>query len=385
MTYPGIPGGYARTLVENHSLRIRIDVLDLAMKSTGQQLTTRIIDGQVNGDASAEVTRSASLTLLDPEHQLHFDSDSPADGALYNDRMLRIWFGVKAVGATASWVEVPIITGVVTKFTRDGASVPLELQSKECLAKGAAWRTKTYKKGTRKRDVIEDVMRKEGERHFSFGEVNERLPADITLTVDTVPWDFCKRLAASMGAQLFYDGYGRLRLRDRPRRSVWTFATGDGGSVMTQPKVTFDIAAVKNAVRVVGKKPKGARTKVRAVAVAPANHPLSPRRLGRNGEGRYLAEFIDDSSIGSTAAARRLARRRLGELMLQLVTVEFDALVIPHLDVGDVVTVQTGDFRMNTPLDRFSIPLTASGTMSCGYNRRIPRPRAIPGRRKGRR
>jgi hypothetical protein len=359
-------------LLGDHSIRVRLDVLDTAMKPTGQVLTNRILDGQVNIDARAEVTRSGTMTLADPERTLSFDSDSPADGALYADRLIRVWYDVRSPGG--SWIEVPIITGPVVKFTRDGSRVTVEIQGKEALARGAAWRTKTYRKGTPKVDVIEDVMRKEGERHFSLGHAASKMPGDRSLIPETVPWEFVQGIAASMGMQLFYDGFGRLVLRRPPGTSLWTFASGDGGSVLSAPKVTFSTDTVRNAVRVVGKKPKGAKSKVRATAVAPANHPLSPRRLGRNGEGRYLAEFIDDSSIGSNAEATRVAKSRLDALLMQVVDVEFESLVIPHLDAGDVVTVKTDDFTMQTRLNNFTIPLVAAGRMSVGYNRRVKKP-----------
>jgi hypothetical protein len=374
VTYAGLPAGALLVaLLGNHSIRVRVEVLTLEMKPVST-LSNRVLDGQVNIDATAEVTRSATLTLLDRDHSLHFDSNSPADGALYADRMLRVWYDVRSPGG--SWIEVPLITGPVSRFTRDGSKVNVEIQGKESLARGVAWRTKTYRKGATKVDVIEDVMRKEGERHFSLARATAKLPGDKSLTVDTIPWEFVKALAASMGLQLFYDGFGRLVLRRPPGTSLWTFASGDGGSILTAPRVTFSIDAVKNAVRVVGTKPKGAKAKVRATAVAPRNHPLSPFRLGRNGEGRYLAEFIDDTSIGSDAEAGRVARGRLDALLMQAVDVEFDSLVIPHLDAGDVVTVKTDDFTMQTRLDRFTIPLLAAGTMPVGYNRRVtPRKR----------
>lgn len=380
MTFPGLPSTFPAALVSAHALRIRVEVLDLAGEPTGQRLTPRVLDGAVQCDSTAEVSRSATLTFLDPERQLAFDSNSPADGALYADRMLRVWYDVRRPGG--QWIGTPVITGPLVKFVRNGATVDVEVHSKERLAMGAAWRTKTYKKNTPKRDVIEDVMRKEGERDFALDNITAKMPADKSLVPETVPWAFVRDVARSSGLDLYYDGMGRLRLRRSPESSVWTFKSGDGGTVMTQPKVTFDIGSLKNAVRVVGKKPAGAKTKVRATAVAPSGHPLSPFRLGRNGEGRYLAEFIDDASIGSTAEAKRVAQQRLAALLLMLVTVEFDSLVVPHLDLGDVATLRTDDFTLTFRLTRFTIPLTASGTMAVGYNKQVRRPAAPKGRKK---
>jgi hypothetical protein len=372
VTYPGLPSTLGAVLLGPHSIRVRVQVLTLEMKPTGQDITARILAGQVNVDSKAAVTRSLTATFRDPDRQLDFDSNSPADGALYADRMLRVWYGVRRPGG--EWIDVPIFTGPVVAFARDGALVEVECQGKEALALGASWRTKTYKKHMRKTEVIESVMRNEGERHFDFEGFKGDLPGDRSLTPQKSSWEFAQKIAQSMGgAQLFYDGWGRLRLRKEPKRTAWTFRDGDGEALKTQPRISFSTAEVANAVRVVGKKPKGHTRKVKATAVAPANHPLSPRRLGRNGEGRYLAEFVEDSSIGSEAEARRVAKSKLSKRLAQVVTVEADTFVVPHLEEGDPIRFSTSDFGIGTTAERFTIPLVHSEPMSVGYNRRALR------------
>lgn len=374
--YPGLPADFSLALVSHHSMRVTVRVLDTEMNPIGDAVSQRLLDGQVNAALNATITRSATLSFLDPAEALSFDSDSPADGALYADRMLRISYDVRQPGLFGGrWVETPIFTGPVSKFSRDGVKVAVEGQGKETLAMGSPWRTYTAKKGRKKVDVIEEVMRAEGERHFALGHHGARMPGDKVLTAEGNAWDFVQGIARSMGLQLFYDGAGRLRLRRPPRTAVFTFRDGLGGSITETPSVEFLIDNVKNAVRVTGKKPKGAKAKVRAHAVADPHHPLSPVRLGRNGQPRYLAEFIDDDKIGSDREAKRVAESRLRTLLATFVTVKFAGLVIPHLDVGDYIRVTTSRFSMTTRLSEFSIPLTASGRMSVGYTRRMKKPK----------
>lgn len=40
--------------------------------------------------ASAEVSRTMTLDMLDPSHALQLDSDSPTDGAVYADRYIQV-------------------------------------------------------------------------------------------------------------------------------------------------------------------------------------------------------------------------------------------------------------------------------------------------------
>lgn len=373
MTYPGLSSTFASTLVSHHSVRHRFEVLDLGMRPTGQSVTPFVLDGQVNIDADAEVTRSMGLTILDVDRALGFDGNSPADGALFADRMVRAWYGVRA--PLGQWEEVPVFTGPVTKFGRDGATVSIECQGKESLARGASvWRTMSFEKGELKRDVIKKVMRQLGERHFSFESIPGKLPGDRNLTAEMDPWEFVQKLARSMGARLFYDGAGRLVLRRNLARSVWTFRDGTGGSILAPPKVAVEPNA-KNAVRVVGKKPKGQKSKVRASVLAPANHPLALKRPtgGDDFERIIRAEFVEDSSIGSDREAKRVANRLLKKLLVQGVGVEASVIVAPQLEEGDVVTVKTRDFTMQTRYSKASISFTTvAGTL--GYHRRIGRP-----------
>jgi hypothetical protein len=378
--YPGLPESLRDDLRTHHSIRITLTVLDTEMNPVGAPLTNALLDGSVNVDLGGEVTRSCTLTLYDPDEQLDFDSNSPADGALYADRMMRVHYGVRVPGG--SWVDVPVFTGPVVKFSRDGMKVNVECQGKEALAMGNAMRVETYKKNARIVDVIEDVMRNEGERNFAFISKAGRLSGDVALVHETVPWAFARQRAASLGCHLYYDGNGRLRLREYPGTATWTFTEGTGGDILTPPVVEFSIDGVRNAVRVTGKKPKGKgknaddgkEKKIVVTVVADSTHPLSPARLGRNGQGRYLVDFFEDDHIGSEAEARRVGKQRLASLLQSFIDVKFDSLVIPHLDAGDIIGVKTSRFSMTARLNAFSIPLTAGGAMSVGYNRRMKAP-----------
>lgn len=360
---------YTAALTGNHSIRVGVSVLTLDHGRVGR-LDHRIVAGQVNGDDSGSVTRSATVQFFDPDHSLAFDSDSPADGALYADRMLQITYGIRPNVDGATWVDVPVITGPVVKFERSAEIVDVEIQGKELLAMGAAWRTQTYKKGTPKRDVILSVMQGEGERFFALPEFASRLPSDRSIARSTVPWEFAKAIARSTGRQLYYDGAGRLRMRTPSSRSVFTFAAGAGGTILTPPKVAFTIENVRNIVQVIGGVPKGQKKKIRYALAADRSHPLSPWRLGRNGQPRYLLETIEDSAIRSQAEARRVAQATLTNRLLQNVEVAYDAMVVPHLDPGDHIGTKTADFAVTSRLGTFTIPLTVDGRMSVGYMRR---------------
>lgn len=371
-----------RTLRDTHRRKIEVRILNLE----GDVLETptraaSVLDGQVTVDGEGEVTRSLSLTLLDPTYSLNLDTASADDGALYLDRMVQVIYSVFVEGE--SWIDVPVFTGPITGLSRDGATVAIEAQGKEALARQPIHRPLTIPRGTRRTDAIRTLMRERaGEDLFSIPKLAARLPQPLSFDRERVAWIEALRLARSLSRQLFYDGRGRLVLRKVPRRAVWTFRAGNGGDVLSRPRVSYDSSELVNVVRVVGGEPR-CKNGGRATAIArpPATHPLSPERLGRNGVPRYLPLYIEDDQLDRTSEAQELADDTLRESLEQRIDVSFDALPIPHLEPGDLVEVETDSGTVSFRLKRFTIPLT-SGAMSVGYTRpvtprrqRIRRPR----------
>ncbi len=372
---------FHRELVGSHSIRVVVQVLDLEHN----MLTTlgdELVDGQVNIDADGEVTRSATVTFLDRRRSYDFDSDSPANGALYANRLLRIRYGVR-VPALGDWVDVPLFTGPVTKLDRAGDEVTVEAQGKEILAQGAGWAPMRIKKGTPKTDAITRIMRERGGEHrFDFPDLGSRLPKGISLGRQSVPWDVAQKIARSMNRQLYYDGRGVCKLRRFPANVVFTFNDGTNGEIVTPPQVSFSMDDVRNAVWVKGGTPKRKKSdkdtpqdgdkkqKERGVAhfeTAPRSHPLSPWRLGRWDTPRYLLEVIENDAIRSEKEARETAQRVLRKRLRQLVDVTFDSLPIPHLEPEDLIAVNADGLGMVVRLGQCSIPLKHDQVMSVGY------------------
>lgn len=368
---------YLATLVTTHEMRAQVVLQTLDGKQVAD-LSTRLLDGQVDLDAAADTTRAASLTLDDPDHSLHLDSDAPADGALFVDRLVAITYGVY-VTSLQKWIDVPIFVGPIATMSRDGSTVAISCLGKEHLAKGAAWQTMNLRKGTNTVDAIRRVLRERGgERRFDFpDDVKARLPRPgMTLSRLTQPWAVAQQLARSIDRQLYYDGSGICRLRREPKSSAWTFTTGNGGTVLTQPQVRYDLGTIVNAVVFTGGKPQGQKHPVKATAVAGRDHPLSPWRLGRkiNDDDlipRYLPVAIDNDKVRSEREATATAKAELDRLLRGGIEVTFDALPVPHLDVGDKCRVVTDDLTFNFTLTKASIPLVHSGVMAVGANKRV--------------
>lgn len=373
---------YHDTLRSSHTRSVEVEVLNLDGQEVAR-LAPRLLDGQVTVDLDAEVTRTLTLSLLDPNHKLDFDSDSPDDGALYADRMLRVTYTVRVPGV--GLVDCVVFTGPIIKLDRNADVVSVEAHGKERMALGELWRPLNIKKGTKKTEAVRTILERTGERRFAFPDLKTRIPTRRSLDRFTPGWTHARKIAESMNLQLYYPGNGVCVLRDWPSKVMYTFSTGNGGDVLSDIAISNNMDDFKNVVLAVGAKPKGSKHRVRYAAVA--SGILAPGRMGRNGQPRYMVEQIEDDNLRSVAECKRRAERVLEDRLAQMVEVTFDALPIPHLDPGDKVRVKTtgdgggqdGDV-VTFRLRRFTIPLGTDGdpVMSVGYLKKTyPNRRAI--------
>lgn len=393
---PGSPeeDAYLARLFSSHDFSISLDLVKLDHTpirglidaTTNQPLT---LDGQINLQRDGAVRRTATFTFDDPEHSLHLDADSPWEGAIFADRMIRVRHIVTVAGI-GKVTAVPFI-GPITRVSRDGDSLQVECQDKACLALTGGPPVKVAK-GSDAVDAIRKIMTQ------AAGENRFRLPSGVKRNLhkayatgwhdEASPWVVCSRIAAQLDRQLLYSCDGYLTLRRLP--SVAS-VTATGRVVTSPPTVDWDASEVHNIVRVSGtlapKKKKTTKkdakpqlerppTKLSAVAVAAPNHPLGPARLGRNGVPRYLPVLIEGAVYKSLSQARQLASTTLARALPLTTGVAFDMIPVFHLDVGDLITTKTAAGTINVRLEEGSIPLTVSGDMAVGYQRRVSRSRA---------
>lgn len=367
---------------DHHTIDVTMTLLDLDMNEIpGGDVSARLEDGQVTFDADADVTRGLDLDLLDPLGALHLDSDSPDAGAMFADRMIRVKYHVIDPLRTVRYTT-PLFTGPITALERNGIEVKVECQGKEVFGLSPVWNEKTFKKGSNLVGTIRVLLRDfMGETHFNLptsGAVTKKtLPRNVSVGGDDkLPWKVAKDLAASVGYQLYFDGMGVCQMRPMPKGSIFTFRTGPGGSIKSNPDVGFDIAKIINAVEIFGKKPtkkkgKPTRSRPHFKIVAPRNHPLSPWKLGRKGGPRYLPHIIEDDGVTTNAEAKRYAQRELARGLLESVDVAYDTVTIPSIEELDVVTVKTSKFTTDHRARKFAIGLRSSADSSMGYVKNV--------------
>lgn len=368
-----------RMLCSDHNVDIEVSLMDLNHK-TLDDLSWRLLDGQVNIKAGDQISRSASLVLFDGDKGLGLDRANPASGALYYNRMIQIRYCVWQTGYGVfgkKRIEIPIFTGPITKMKRNGVSVSIDCMGKEILSQVAIWDARNYSKGANKVAVIRSIMANgSGERFFLLKSSSAKLPAKLSLGRVSIPWTEASRLARSLGMRLFYNGAGYLVLRRDSTKPVFTFRDGIGGSVMTEPDISYNLENVINRVWVTGVK-KGKKPVPSAVVSAPSTHPLSGVSLGRklkNGTvvPRVLLMKIDDQSIKTDQDAKTRAQKALNIGLLQEIQITVDTLPIVFLEEYDRVKLSMqGKYAIEFLMKDFSIPLSGQSLSSIGVNKNL--------------
>lgn len=352
-----------RTLASDHQVDLWCSILDMEHHALGR-LNGRVTGGQVNIDTTADVTRQLQLTFVDEDNSIRVDT---TDGRPALNRMIRLHYKVR-VPELDRWIGIPLFTGPITKVDRDGAEVTIEGLGKEHLALTPARHYRTFRKGTNRVSIIRTVLRDTGERRLRLPKGwNSRTRRINSVTQKTLPWNLAQAAARGCRAQLFYDGRGFARLRRRPVRSSFTFRDGDGGTLLSTPKLSEDSQDNVNTVRVIGAVPTGQKDPLTFEDSLPASHPHSPEQLGRWGEPRYLVEEIEDDTLRTMSEVKKTVRRRLTEIQLDEQMVTFDALPVLLLEEGDRFTVDAKGAKTPGRLVQMSIQLGHEGISTVGY------------------
>lgn len=384
---PGSAGraAYDAALLTSHRIRIRVTVRDSSEAPAKQLDAPTVLTGAVQVDATQAVTRSLSLTCLDPNHKLTFDKANPSDFALYADNFISVTYGVET---SIGWVDVPVFWGPVTAYSRAGAEVTVEAQGKESLALDPHLLVAgdNLHRSTQISSAIAKVMGKVGESssHIKLGMVGGKLAGHRAIARGQEPWLVCVGgatdangkpmpglMSKARGHQLlFYDGRGNLTAKNRGGNPVYVF---DEQTLLGRPGFTYDVLEARNRVYMEGGTPKGKpKHHFTGTATLPSNHPLSAQQLARNGQPRYLTTMAQSDTLKSDAACRHAAQVMLAQTSSQGLDASFDCLPAPHLEELDpvrlVVPSSAGiaGYAFAFPLSTFAIPLTHDTPMTVG-------------------
>jgi hypothetical protein len=381
---------YLAALSQSHRIRTVVSIYDHEEEFLGN-LATNVISGQVDVDTTRDIERSLSLTLADTAGTALFDVDN--DAAIFADKFLGVEYHVW-VSSIPKWVVTPVFFGPVTRLQSDGGLINVEAQDKSSLLQQpVVWGR--FLKNASLLDVDTDVRYAatllrlllkatgERERNFEFtGFEQARLPKGFKLPKEPETlWAVLKRIVQAANARsdtdrysdhrIFYDGRGRVRVESMANSGFHFTDDPAAGVILNQPVVSFDLESFRNTVVVKINRGQGQRPLRPVVRSLPAIHPLSPQSLSRNGRKRYIVQVVENDHIRTRKRAVRVAENTRRRLSTETVQVSFDSLPIPHLIPGSRSHLTAGEMTHSFVLNRFTLPLRASDSMSVGYLKRV--------------
>lgn len=385
---------YNAAIVSTHQRRIEVRVLTLSGQAVWS-LTPLITTGQITTDIKQTPMQVATLTFIDKARALVFEPQDVGSPTMHRQFMLQIVDSRLIPGL--GWVDCPVFMGPIWDFERRGAEVSLTAHSVDRLAMGTIRRAKMWRRKTRKTTIISGLLSEAGANRLRIPDLKATTAVHVHVrhthphkgdhephtvrrvtgfktTRLTTYWEKASGLADSMDRLLFPTTDGTFELRSHPERPVYHF----DDALLADIDLHRPTSDGPNTFQVVGAKPKGSKRRVDSGLVGfPARHPLSAISLEWHGKPYQVLDTSSNPHCKTKKECQKIALRKRDRAARMLADVSFDALPIPWLRPGDMVTAQAKWGVPSVHIRQMTYPLTPDNTpMTIGtVKRAVPRRR----------
>jgi len=368
---------------QNYETRCKIRLLDLDHNPVIDDLGKLFIDGQVNIAMGADVSRSASVELFDPQFRLGLDSSDPNGQQVAARYLIELKKGIR-LDSWASFVDIPVGVLWGNRFVRNGDILSIEAQGKEALLlypfarPNAPLQPHTIPAGTNKLSAVAELLSFAGEIRLRFQESDATITAAITVTSDTSIWAVCQSIVQSMGWVLFYDAEGYVVARPSAvadgfeSSAVYKFDGGPGGVLRSLGELGNDAQGMTNAAIATGATPSGKTSPLVAVAHVVPDDALD---LTRNGVRLWLPALASNDAATTQAATQTVADSSLAAAKIGSNILAFTSSPVLHLEEGDPTWLSDPVSGAEAPFiwgNNVSIPL-GLGEQTNGFMRKVYR------------
>ena len=354
-----VTAAFAAALLESHRLATEVVVID----SVGTETSLPIVEGTVTLDQRAAVRGRCDLTLAD-DGTLGFIPDEGDDLLAPYGNEIRVSRGITFPDDTIELVSLGVfrIQEALVDDGPDGLTVRIAgLDRAQRFVDARFEEPYQVAAGTNYATAIEAVLTDAWpDVTTDFQSTSLTTPALIAQEGDD-RWAFAQEMARSLGMALYFDGDGTAVLApDALSSPVMELAEGQGGVLLSAGR-RWTREGTFNRVIATGEN-TGETAPARGVATD--DNVLSPTYY-YGAFGRvprfYVSPFIT-TDAQADAAAQSILDRELGTTE----SVNFGALVLPHLEPGDTVTItrERSGIDEDHVLDSLTIPLSASEGMS---------------------
>lgn len=208
----------------------------------------------------------------------------------------------------------------------------------------------TFVASTSIESVVKTVATNAGISKFKLPITGKILDKDMTWERDTARWDVIRDVSNSNNYEVFFDNEGYLVMREF-RDPLTTPATlelsvGVGGNLISRGGKTSD-SQLFNHIVVVGESSDSSTPPVYAEALNTS--PTSPTSIDEIGDRVSITTL---SLITTVTQAQEYANSILAVSALEEFELNFEATLLPWIEVGDIVEMKKSDSRYWGP-DRY--------------------------------
>lgn len=320
--------------------------------TTAFMLDAPLVSGSVNVSMSSSERRTSDLVLYNEGGAL----DLYPDGLWY-DKIIKVRRG--AVTDTESYLGL-LGTFMIDRVRVDAEKNTVQISCRD-LTKKLQLAKFVYPTHFPLNEPIENVI---SAIATAGGVTDMNLPltgasthSDWVFETGTERWKAIKDIATAFNYEVYFDESGTLVMKEFADINLdpvaFVFKTGETGNLASFSKTASD-QRMKNHIVVIGE----AADRTPIIGVAENNNAGSPTAIAEIGR---RTDIYDSSFVGSVAQAEQVAQQFLSIAGLEQFEVGLSAVVIPWLDVNNVITFVDPDPAPGDPsrflLTDFSIPL----------------------------
>ncbi len=347
---------FAATVKDSHHVVTRADLLIGGNVAEAFEIT----EGQVEIDSSNHHQGKMKVTLRD---ETLVPSQATDLFAPFGNE-IQLHRGIRLGDGTEEMVPLGIYGIKKSKVQDSGEALSIKLEGFDRSKRLARARFQdTYHKAHNNvtGEVIEEIVQQQDPLAEFAGDITTQLPdqsAAVEAEPGEDPWAVCQELARADGANLYYDGNGKIDVKWMPEETTgsvhWVFEEGEDGMILSIDKEQ-DNDATYNHVIVTGETPGCDCPPVTAETWD--NDPTSPTyRYGTFGDIVY---FYHSPLIHTESQAQAVAELTLREVLGGEEKVQFQAICHPALEPFDLVQITRDRMSLNKVgiIEKVSIPM----------------------------
>lgn len=349
---------FAPIVSGSHTAKFRAVAVDgFQDGDTPTGVDLRIVEGDVELDATAEVRGAGSVTLAEPWPRVRNLSLAPFGAQIFLAR------GVDLGGAGVMWASLGYYR--VSEIAQDDAAkgtVTLSLEDRMSTIIDSRFIVpRQWLQGTLVGDIIDEVVLEiYPDATIQFDDDSNLAELGRSLIVEESRYEVLSTLANGLGKVFYWNGEGRLVFETIPDEGdpIWVVNAGPGG-VMVESKRSLSRDGVYNAVVVTG---EGADEIPPVRAMAFDAQESSPTFFG--GPFGQIPRFYSSPFITTQAQAESASVSLLRQSLGAPYDVGVSAVPNPALKPYDVIRVVYNDgTRELHVVEKVTIPLTNDGAI----------------------